>query len=68
MPKIHDIKSKPKDVYIGTRYDEISRPNQVQIIGFLRYADVLKFPIKKNKGAPYYEIPLTQLQPFKTME
>lgn len=62
MPKIHDIQTKPKDFYIGTKYNETVEPNQVQIIGYITKDEILKYPIKKNKGAPYYEIPLSALQ------
>ena len=65
MPKIHDIDSKPKDVYIGARYNETVEPNEVQIIGFIKLSEVKKFPIKRNKGAAYYEIPFSELIPFK---
>lgn len=62
MPKIHDIHNKPKDFYIGTKYNETIEPNQVQILGYIKRADILKYPIKKNKGASYYEIPISSLQ------
>ena len=41
MPKIHDIHSSPKDVYIGSRYVETSDPNEVHIIGYLKHKEVL---------------------------
>ncbi len=62
MPKIHDVQNKPKDIYIGVKYDETVTPNEIEILGFIERKDILKFPIKQNKGAPYYEIPLAELR------
>ncbi len=62
MPKIHDVIDKPKDVYIGAKYNETIEPNEVQILGFIKRSEILNYPIKQNKGAPYYEIPLTALK------
>lgn len=62
MPKIHDVISKPKDIYIGAKYNETITPNEVQIIGYIRQKDILKYPKQQNKGAPYFNIPLTDLQ------
>jgi hypothetical protein len=64
MPKIHDVNNKPKDIYIGTKYNETIEPNEIQIIGFIKYSEILAYPIKQNKGAPYYEIPLSVLKPI----
>ncbi len=64
MPKIHDVIDKPKDIYIGVKYNETVEPNQVQILGYIKQTEILKCPIKQNKGAPYYEIPLTSLVPI----
>ena len=61
MPKIHDVRDKPKDIYIGVKYNETVQPNEIQILGFIKRSDILNFPIKQNKGAPYYEIPLLRL-------
>ena len=61
MPKIHDVHDKPKDIYIGAKYNETVEPNEVQILGFIKRSEILKFPVKQNKGAPYYEIPLSHL-------
>ena len=33
MPKIHDIIDKPKDIYVGVKYNETIEPNQIKIIG-----------------------------------
>lgn len=66
MPKIHDVRDKPKDIYIGTKYNETVEPNEVQILGFIKQSDILNFPVKQNKGAPYYEIPLFKLSEIKT--
>ncbi len=62
MPKIYDVQNKPKDIYIGVKYDETIEPNHIEILGFIERKDILKFPVKKNKGAPYYEIPLSCLR------
>ena len=64
MPKIHDVRDKPKDIYIGVKYNETVQPNQVHILGYIQRSEILKFPIKQNKGAPYYEVPLSQLTPI----
>lgn len=61
MPKIHDVNNKPKDIYIGAKYNETIEPNEIQILGYIKRADILKYPIKQNKGAAYYEIPLIAL-------
>jgi len=64
MPKIHDVRDKPKDLYVGVKYNETIEPNEIQILGYLRRSEILEFPIKKNKGAPYYEVPLSKLLPI----
>ena len=64
MPKIYDIINKPKDIYIGAKYNETVEPNEIQIIGFIERVDILKYPINQNKGAKYYEIPLVDLKPI----
>jgi len=64
MPKIHDVKDKPKDIYIGVKYNEIVEPNEIHILGYIKRSDILKYPVKQNKGAPYYEIPLSSLMPI----
>jgi len=64
MPKIHDVNNKPKDIYIGVKYNETVEPNQIQILGFINRTDILKYPVRQNKGAPYYEIPLLALKPI----
>ena len=64
MPKIYDVIDKPKDVYVGVKYNEIIDPNEIQIIGWIKRIDILKYPIKKNKGAKYYEVPLSDLKSF----
>lgn len=65
MPKVCDVIDKPKDVYIGVKYNEIIEPNEIYILGYIKWRDILKFPIEQNKGASYYEIPLAELKPFK---
>ena len=62
MPKVMNVISKPKDVYIGVKYNETLEPNKVEILGYINHSDILKHPIKKNKGAAYYEIPLKTLK------
>jgi hypothetical protein len=64
MPKIHDVRDKPKDFYVGAKYNETVEPNQVQIIGYIERTKILNYPISKNKGAPYYEVPLSALKPI----
>lgn len=64
MPKIHDVKDKPKDIYIGVKYNETIEPNEIQILGFIKRSEILNYPIKQNKGAPYYEVPLYKLLPI----
>ena len=62
MPKIHDVQNKPKDLYIGAKYNETVEPNKIYILGFIERAEILKYPVKQNKGAPYYEVPLSALK------
>ena len=64
MPKIHDVRDKPKDLYIGAKYNETIEPNEIQILGYLKRSEILDYPIKKNKGAPYYEVPISKLLPI----
>ena len=64
MPKIHDIKDKPKDIYVGVKYNETVEPNQIKILGYIKRSEILNYPIKQNKGAPYYEVPLSKLLPI----
>jgi hypothetical protein len=56
MPKIYDVQRKPKDFYLGAKYNETVEPNVVQLLGYITKEEILAFPIKQNKGAPYYEI------------
>lgn len=62
MPKIHDVRDKPKDIYIGVKYNETVTPNEIQILGYIKRSEILNYPIKQNKGAPYYEVPLFKLK------
>lgn len=64
MPKIHDVRDKPKDIYIGVKYNETVEPNEVQILGHITRSEILKYPIEQNKGAPYYKVPLNKLLPI----
>jgi hypothetical protein len=65
MPKVWNAEHYPKDVYVGVKYNETVEPNQVLIVGFIKQKDIKKYPIKKNKGGAYYEIPLNDLKKFK---
>jgi hypothetical protein len=65
MPKIHDVNSKPKDIYIGAKYNETVEPNEIQILGYVNRSQILHYPICQNKGAPYYEVPLSLLKQIK---
>lgn len=62
MPKIHDIIAKPKDIYIGAKYNETVEPNEVDVLGYIERAKILNYPVEQNKGAPYYNIPLADLK------
>lgn len=64
MPKIHDVRDKPKDIYIGVKYNETVEPNEIIILGYITRSQILAYPIEQNKGAPYYKIPLTALSPI----
>ncbi len=66
MPKIYDINHKPKDFYIGVKYNETTTPNTIEIIGYITRKDILNYPIEQNKGAPYYNIPLSVLKKIYT--
>jgi hypothetical protein len=70
MPKIHDVRDKPKDIYIGAKYNETVEPNEVLILGYIIRSEILNYPIKQNKGAPYYEVLLSDLKEItqKTFE
>lgn len=65
MPKVNNVNLNPKDYYIGVKYNETTDPNEVQIIGWIAHLDIIKFPIKKNKGAAYYEVPFNKLKLIK---
>ncbi|WP_299098934.1 hypothetical protein [uncultured Winogradskyella sp.] len=65
MPKIHDVRDQPKDIYIGVKYNETVEPNEIQILGSIKRSEILNFPVKQNKGAPYYEVPLAKLLPIR---
>ena len=62
MPKVNNVINKPKDVYIGVKYNETIEPNEINIVGYIKHNSVLKYPIKQNKGAAYYEIPFNILK------
>ncbi len=68
MPKIHDVIDKPKDIYIGCKYNETVEPNEIQILGYITRSEILKYPVKQNKGAPYYEVPLSELLPIEEIK
>ena len=44
MPKIHDVRDKPKDIYIGCKYNETVKPNEMYILGYIAHSEILKFP------------------------
>ena len=64
MPKTHDVIDKPKDIYIGVKYNETVEPNEIQILGSITRSEILKYPVEQNKGAPYYKVPLSELVPI----
>lgn len=68
MPKIYDVNNHPKDIYIGVKYNETIEPNQIQIIGYMERDSILDYPKEQNKGAPYYNVPLSDLKPIESME
>ena len=49
MPKIYDVENKPKDIYIGVKYNETVEPNQVVILGYIKHSQISKYPIKKKQ-------------------
>lgn len=65
MPKVYNVKNNPKDFYIGVKYNETVTPNEVLILGYISHKEILNYPIKKNKGAPYYEVPINNLKKIK---
>jgi len=66
MPKIYDVRDKPKDFYIGVKYNETITPNRIEILGYIKGDEISNvYPIEQNKGAPYYNIPLTDLKPIE---
>lgn len=60
-PKVITCHNWPKDFYVGCKYDERCNPHRVLIMGWIRSEDLKKFPILKNKGTDYYEIPINEL-------
>ena len=54
-----------KSVWTRTNNNETVEPNEVQLLGYIQRRDVLNYPVKQNKGAPYYEVPLYSLTKFK---
>jgi len=68
MPKTHDfVDNVQKDILIGAKYNETARPESIDILGFITVQDAVKFPIEQNKGAPYYNIPLSRLTPISKL-
>eukprot|EP01156_Anaeramoeba_ignava_P018624 Anaeramoba_ignava/a92356_36.p1 GENE.a92356_36~~a92356_36.p1 ORF type:complete len:164 (-),score=10.90 a92356_36:140-631(-) len=68
MPKIHDVNNHPKDIYIGVKYNETVNPNEIKILGFMSRDKILQYPREQNKGAPYYNVPLTDLTPIEQLK
>ena len=64
MPKVSNVLNNPKDVYIGVKYNETVEPNLVSIIGYINHNSIVSCPVKKNKGAAYYEVPFNILKQF----
>ena len=65
MPKIHDVINKPKYIYIATKYNETTTPNEVIVVGYMKRDDIFNHPIEQDKGAPYYKVPLKAFSPFR---
>ena len=63
-PKIYDVRDRQIDIYIGCKYNEEVEPNEIQILGYTTRSEILKCPVKQDKGAPYYEVPLSKLLPI----
>lgn len=68
MPKVHDVLKKPKDIYIGAKFNENTHPNEINVIGFLTREKILNYKTEKNKGAPYYKIPINDFLPINLLE
>ena len=64
MPKVSNVLRNPKDVYIGVKYNETVEPNVISIMGYAYHNTIINSPIKKNKGAAYYEVPFDSLKEF----
>lgn len=61
-PKAPVENANPKDYYIGARFDDRDPLNMcVFVIGFLAHSEILRYPIKRKYGAPYYEISLLDM-------
>jgi len=67
MPKVHDME-KPKDVYVGAKYDDRSKIEWVEVLGWIYADDVKRYPIEQDKGSPYYKVPIADLNLFKEQE
>ena len=64
-PKAPVENAVPKDYYIGARFDDRDPQNNcVYVIGFLAHSEILRYPIRKKYGAPYYEISLLDMHNF----
>ena len=66
-PKVNTCKLWKKDIYIGCKYDERSQPEKVVIMGWVYGKELDKFPVLKDKGTEYYEIPITELKDIKKL-
>ena len=68
MPKKQPIDTKSDDMLlIGTKYNDDAIPCNVEIYGFMKLAKVKTYPVEKNKGAPYYKVPLIDFEPIEKL-
>lgn len=65
MPKVKCVIDRPKDIFVACKYNETTDPDTVEIWGWMSGDDVLGYPIKQNKGAKYFEVPLNKFNSFE---
>jgi hypothetical protein len=67
-PKVKVENKKPKDYYIGARFDDRYQNRYcVYVIGYLHHSDIIKYPIKQKYGTPYYEVKLVDMKDFNEL-
>lgn len=67
-PKVVVENERPKDYYIGARFDDRNpKNNRVYIIGYLTHQEIVRYPELKQHGTPYYEVSLLDMHDFNDL-